>query len=67
MSKKKGITPREWRINVFEKELNNCNELLNNHRHELSEEDIEYFEKYKQKLEQDLLEECLLIMEPEDE
>jgi hypothetical protein len=63
----KCITAREWRIAVLEMELKNCEELLTTHKHQLEEHEVEYFKEYRDKLQQDILEECLLTMEPEDE
>lgn len=67
MSKKKGITAREWRIATLETELKNCEKLLTEHRGQLDEHEIGYFEDYREQLKQDILEEFLLIMEPKDE
>ena len=49
---------KTWRAKIWEKELNNVIEILENA--EFSEKEVEYFLEYKQQIEDNLLEECLL-------
>ena len=53
------LNSKTWRARTWEKELNNVNEILENTEF-LEAKEVEYLLEYKQQIEDNLLEECLL-------
>jgi hypothetical protein len=64
----KGATHKQWRLSVLELEIKNVELLLTDPQYsQLEANEVEYFEKYRDELHSQYIEECILIGWEEDE